>query len=248
MLVVVHSRPKADTPQEAAFHVVVTGQVDTRLLQVDSDEFFFYRLSWQWRHRLFLMVVTGHAVVAVEAADGEADESVVAEEGDAKGATAGLAVGILGNPEGFLFARCLTAFGFFKLSQRLRLRISRNFDIVGGAIEVVGAESEAAGTELGAKRAITDSGRRIGPQGQAGIEVLFERLANKAGIDDIDEPAGGAAAVQKCGRATHDFDALRQQAFNGHLVVFAERRRIERVETVGKHPNALAKLTANHRA
>ena len=95
---------------------------------------------------------------------------------------------------------------------------------------------------------VLPTGRLVGSQRYTAAERPVERFFDKTSIDDVDKPAGSATAVKQRRRPADDLDSIREQPLDGDLVIFTERGRVERVKTIGEHPDTLSELPANHRA
>ena len=64
-----------------------------------------------------------------------------------------------------------------------------------------------------------------------GFQFFRHRMRNAAGVN-IHYAADGAGAVQERGRALQDFNALRQEGFDGRQVIRTGDRNVHRVDAV----------------
>ena len=201
------------------------------------------------------MMVPGNAVLTVEAAEGNADETAIADVRNAQCAAARLAIRILDRTEGLFFLVLFVFFaflfcmlGFFEGPQRCRFGKSGNLDIVCRTFEVVGGERKGTRAELRPEAAVAIPGRRVHTQGNAGREWLVNALRDESGVDNVDDAAGCAAAIKQGRGTANDLDPVGEEPVNGHLVVFTQRRSIERIQPVGQNPDTLAILAADDRS
>ena len=224
MLVVVHCGAKANTTQEFAFQIIFAFRINSRLFKVDSHRRLFFHWFLGQRRFLFMMM-SGNAVLAVEGAERNAKETTVTDKRDSEGASVGLAICVLDHTECLFLAFCAltAAFGFLEIPENLRFGVTRNFDVIRRANEVISIEGYGPRSKMRAKCsiAITDGG--IGAKRECRAEWISKGLLDETTINDIDEAASGSASIEQRGRSADDFDTVRQQSLDGSLMVLAER-------------------------
>ncbi len=134
---------------------------------------------------------------------------------------------------------------FLERAQQRRLREAGDFDIIGIAAEVVEMKRDRVRAEGNLAGSRLFAGCRIGAERDAAAEGFIEAIFMNAIVDNIDQAAGGPAAVQQCCRAANDFNPLGEDAVYAHSVVLAQRGSVHRVERVRQHPDSLTVLAAD---
>ena len=113
---------------------------------------------------------------------------------------------------------------------------------------VVDVEDEVLEAGVEFDRAAAAFGSGIAAEAyRAGQRQLWQHAVNAA-VDDVDDAAAGAAAVEQRRGTADDLDAIGDNAVDRHGMIFAERRGVERGQPVGQHFDALAGLPANDRS
>ncbi len=174
-------------------------------------------------HRLVLVarLALRNAVEAAIATGRQADEAVVANKGDAERTAVGRA-------------------------RRIRGAALRRLDVIGIAAKAIEVISDPLATEIEPQGAGARAERTVGIQCERAAKWHLGRGFGDAKVDDIDESARCAAAIQQSGRTADDLHGARENAVDTDSVIFAERGGIERIQRVGQHTHALAELAANH--
>jgi hypothetical protein len=124
---------------------------------------------------------------------------------------------------------------------------ARHAQIAGLAAERVGMHRKARAACLYHRRAAALA-RRAAQAQLRPARCLLHRRTWDAVVDRVDHAADGAAAVQQRGRAAQHFHALDDERIDGHRVVVAQARCIQRCARVAEHPDAIAVLAADHGA
>ncbi|MNM70209.1 hypothetical protein D3C81_818340 [compost metagenome] len=125
---------------------------------------------------------------------------------------------------------------------------------VAGNAQVI--ELAAVGVQVQGEAAVTGLQLAGAAAGGVGTAIAqFARPVNAvdgrgrdAVVEAVDHPADGVAAVEQCGRAADDFDALDGGRVQWHGVVIRQRRGIQGADTVAQDTDTVAVQTADHRA